>query len=124
MRMSLTLLTMLLLSCSGSKPTAEELAAADYGPAPTNHVELVRSWMKDTYGDLQQAGIRDVQYGTPAKGYHLPGAFDSGGPRYGYEVEVNFTRPATEGRRTVRQRMLVMVLIRNDQIISYKESSQ
>lgn len=124
MRLSYLLLTILFLSCSSTKPTAEQLAAADYGNPPTNHVELLRAWLKDTYGDYQQAGIRDVQYGNPVKGYHLPGALESGGPQFGYEVEVSFTRPATEGRRTVRQRMLVMALIRNDKVISYKETTQ
>lgn len=124
MRLTFFLLSLLFLSCSSSKPSTEELAAADYGNPPTNHVELLRAWLKDTYGDYQQAGIRDVQYGTPKKGYHLPGALESGGPQYGYEVEVTFTRPATEGRRTVRQRMLIMALIHDDKVISYKESTQ
>ncbi|MCU0452422.1 MAG: hypothetical protein MUE68_02095 [Bacteroidetes bacterium] len=124
MRLSLVLLTFLFLSCSSSKPSAEELAAADFGNPPTNHVELLRAWLKDTYGDYQQAGLRDIQFGTPAKGYHMPSALESGNPSFGYEVEVNFTRPASEGRRTVRQRMLVLVLIRNDQVISYKETTQ
>ncbi len=124
MRTSIVLLALLFVSCSSTKPTADELASADYGPPPTNHVELLRSWLKETYGDYVQAGIRDVQYGKPAKGYHLPGALESGGPKYGYEVEVTFSRTATEGRRTVRQRMMVMVLIRNDEVISYKETTQ
>lgn len=124
MKPFLLLLATLFLSCVASKPSAEELASADYGAPPTNHVDLIKHWMDDTYGNPQSAGIRDIVFGTPVKGYLMPSAFESGGPRFGYEVEVSFSRAVPEGRRTTRQRVIVMILIRNGSIISYKEFTQ
>jgi hypothetical protein len=124
MKRFLLLFSFLLLSCSSSKPTDAEMSAADYGTPPANHVDLIKHWMEETYGNTQSAGIRDLKFGTPVKGYHMPSALESGGPKFGYEVEVNFSRSATEGRRTTRQRVMVLVLIRNDVIVSYKERNQ
>ena len=124
MRPFLLLLVTLFLSCAASTPSAEEFAAADYGSPPTNHVDLIKHWMDDTYGNPQSAGIRDLKFDTMKKGYQMPSALESGGPKFGYEVEVSFSRSATEGRRTTRQRVIVMLLIRNDAIISYKEFTQ
>lgn len=123
MKFVLLTLTALVLSCAGSKLSDQEIAAADYGTPPKNHVDLIKHWMDETYGTVQAAGIRDLNFGTPKKGYHMPSALESGGPKFGYEVEVTFSRSATEGRRTVRQRLMVMILIRNDEIVSYKEST-
>ena len=124
MKRAMLILSALFFSCSASQPTAEELAAADYGNPPTNHVDLIKHWMAETYGDTQAAGIRDLKFGTPTKGFHMPSALESGGTKFGYEVEVTFSRTAAEGRRTTRQRIMTMVLIRNGEIVSYKEFTQ
>ena len=124
MKPLLLLLTTLFLSCAAATPSAEELAAADYGAPPSNHVDVIKHWMNETYGNPQSAGIRDLKFGALVRGYHMPFALESGGPKFGYEVEVSFSRSATEGRRTTRQRVIVMLLIRNDAIISNKEFTQ
>ena len=86
---------------------------------------MVRHWMDETYGSPRWAnGIQDLSFGRPAKGYHMPSTLESGGPKFGYEVEVSFSRSVIEGGRTKRQRVIMMLLIRNDLIISSKESTQ
>ncbi len=123
MKYSLLFLSALILSCAATKLTEQEIAAADYGTPPKNHVDLIKHWMDETYGTVQAAGIRDLNFGSPKKGYHMPSALESGAPKFGYEVEVAFSRSVPEGRRTGRQRLMVMILIRNDEIVSYKEST-
>ncbi len=120
---ALLILSALFLSCSASKLTEQEIASADYGAPPKNHVDIIKHWMDETYGTVQAAGIKDLNFGQPKKNYHMPSALESSGPKFGHEVEVTFSRSATEGRRTVRQRVMVLILIRNDEIVSYKEST-
>lgn len=113
-----------IAACGSTKPTDDQLAAAEYGPAPANYAEIARKWVTDQHGNVQQAGLRDLQIGEPKKGWQSGGALSSAGFSYGWEVEVNYSYQETQGRRTVRVRNMVQLLIHDGKVISYKEYQQ
>lgn len=70
-----------LLSACASAPSGSELAAADYGPQPSDYQAIIKDYMSR---HLRDPGSAEYEFGTaPAKSWHAFG----GAPRqYGWAV--------------------------------------
>lgn len=81
MKKILALSAALALSGCATLPTAEEVAAADFGSEPTDHEEIVRTYYGNTLRDPDSAQYRTI---TNPRQYWLGDRFN--GAQYGYLV--------------------------------------
>lgn len=116
-----SVLFLLFIGCASTKPTEEQLANADYGPAPENHRDIAITWIEDNHGKIAQSGIRNIRVNPPHKGYMTSGAFGGGELMFGYIVEVSFEQVSGSGRRATTERLMYELLIRNGNVMNYKE---
>ena len=63
-------------------PTSQELAAADYGPYPDDHEQIIKNYMQSFLKDPESARYQFLN--SPKSGWN-----SLGGKKYGYIVCVN-----------------------------------
>lgn len=68
----------LFVGCQGSPPTREELAAAEFGPAPTNPAPAIRAHFDGVLKDPESGRYK---LGQPQKGYFGKTLSNLAGPR-------------------------------------------
>ena len=98
-KMILSLAAIVLTSCAA--PSKQEVAAADYGPYPSNYRELVNAWIKRSMKDPYS--VRDVQMGEPEKFWVAEAPILGGKKTYGYMIAVALNAKNSFGAYTGRQ---------------------
>lgn len=86
MRPLLALIPVVLAGCMTIKPSAEEIARADYGAYPNNYKQIVIQWIALNFYD--PASVRDLVITEPKKDHRTLIVMDGGGTTYGYGVGV------------------------------------
>ena len=103
-------LLLLALSSCASKPTPQEMAAADYGSYPVKYRKIVQEYYAGFLSSLSSAKYTWLK---PPKRGHI--FYSCGKINYGYlvRVEINITNPYKDAQRRVTRTFL----LRNGRVI-------
>lgn len=75
---------LVFVGCFVSKPTADEIAKADYGSYPHNYKEIVNKWIFINFFDPHS--VQDLVITEPKEDHHSQWLIDGGGTIFGYSV--------------------------------------
>lgn len=80
-----------------ARPTAEQLANADYGPTPSDPEAIVRLYIKENFKDPES--VRDLEVGLPQRYYYGRGST----VYYGYRIRYSCNAKNSYGGYTGKQ---------------------
>jgi hypothetical protein len=104
----------LLTGCAGAPPTAEQMAEADFGLAPTDHEARVRQLVLSAY---QPDQVVEVEVGEPRKAWFgdLGGPFRARNIQFGWMVRFRGYRLSFAG---VKPAVVGEVFFRADDLVA------
>lgn len=108
------LVFVLFVGCFASKPTADEIARADYGTYPDDYKDIVKRWIFEVFYDPHS--VQDLVITEPKKDHYSKWLIDGGGTIYGYSVGVGLRAKNRLGGYTGYK-----LIIRNGEIVYQTE---